>query len=175
MPGVGPITALTFVLTLGDPAQFAYSRDVGPYLGLLSRRRQSGEQDPHLRITKCGDRYLRQLLVQCAHAVIGRFGPHCALRRWALDHAGGSRTPKNAPWWRWRANSPCCCIGCGCVKNSFGHSRPSAKRSCPTVSFILEFLATALTGPTDRLPPAYVVAQIAAPAFPPGTPLAAIQ
>ena len=94
MPGVGPITALTFVLTLGDPARFAHSRDVGPYLGLVSRRRQSGEQDPHLRITKCGDRYLRQLLVQCAHVVMGRFGPDCALRRWALEHAGGSRTAK---------------------------------------------------------------------------------
>ena len=94
VPGVGPITALTFVLTLGDPARFAHSRDVGPYLGLVSRRRQSGEQDPHLRITKCGDRYLRQLLVQCAHVVMGRFGPDCALRRWALEHAGGSRTAK---------------------------------------------------------------------------------
>jgi len=61
---------------------------------LVSRRRQSGEQDPHLRITKCGDRYLRQLLVQCAHVLMGRFGPDCALRRWALDHAGGSRTAK---------------------------------------------------------------------------------
>jgi transposase len=94
VPGVGPITALTFVLTLSDPARFAHSRDVGPYLGLVPRRRQSGEQDPHLRITKCGDRYLRQLLVQCAHVVMGRFGPDCALRRWALEHAGGSRTAK---------------------------------------------------------------------------------
>jgi transposase len=93
-PGVGTLTALTFVLTVGDAERFAHSRDVGPFLGLVPRRRQSGEQDPHLRITKCGDRYVRKLLVQCAHVVMGRFGPDCALRRWALDHARGSRTAK---------------------------------------------------------------------------------
>jgi transposase len=93
-PGVGTLTALTFVLTVGEPARFEHSRDVGPFLGLVPRRRQSGEQDPHLRISKCGDRYLRRLLVQCAHVVMGRFGPDCALRRWALEHARASRTAK---------------------------------------------------------------------------------
>jgi transposase len=93
-PGVGTLTALTFVLTVGEPGRFAHSRDVGPFLGLVPRRRQSGEQAPHLRISKCGDRYLRKLLVQCAHVAMGRFGPDCALRRWALDHARQSRTAK---------------------------------------------------------------------------------
>jgi transposase len=82
------------VLTLGEPERFAHSRDVGPFLGLVPRRRQSGEQDPHLRISKCGDRYLRRLLVQCAHVVMGRFGPDGALRRWALEHARPSRSAK---------------------------------------------------------------------------------
>ena len=94
VPGVGTLTALAFVLTVGDAARFVHSRDVGPFLGLVPRRRQSGEQDPHLRISKCGDRYLRKLLVQCAHLIMGRFGRDCALRRWALEHAGGSRTAK---------------------------------------------------------------------------------
>jgi transposase len=94
VPGVGTLTALTFVLTVSDPARFAHSRDVGPFLGLVPGRRQSGEQDPHLRITKCGDRYVRKLLVQCAHVVMGRFGSDCALRRWALAHAQHSRTAK---------------------------------------------------------------------------------
>jgi transposase len=75
-------------------SRFAHSREVGPLLGLVPRRRQSGEQDPHLRISKCGDRYLRQLLVQCAHVIMGRFGPDCPLRRWALEHARPSRTAK---------------------------------------------------------------------------------
>jgi len=94
VPGVGTLTALTFVLTVAAPDRFAHSRDVGPFLGLVPRRRQSGEQDPHLRITKCGDGYLRKLLVQCAHVVMGRFGPDSALRRWALQHAQHSRTAK---------------------------------------------------------------------------------
>jgi len=51
-PGVGTLTALTFVLTVGEPGRFAHSRDMGPFLGLVPRRRQSGEQDPHLRISK---------------------------------------------------------------------------------------------------------------------------
>ncbi len=81
VPGVGTLTALTFVLTIGDPERFAHSRDLGPFLGLVPRRRQSGDQDPHLRISKCGDHYLRRLLVQCAHALMGRYGGDCALRR----------------------------------------------------------------------------------------------
>jgi len=92
--GVGELTALTFVLTVGEPARFEHSREVGPFLGLVPRRRQSGECDPHLRISKCGDRYLRKLLVQCAQVLTGRFGGDCALRQWALDHARGSRTAK---------------------------------------------------------------------------------
>jgi transposase len=94
VPGVGTLTALTLVLTVGEPERFAHSRDLGPFLGLVPRRRQSGEQDPQLRITKCGDRYLRRLLVQCAHVLMGRFGGDCALRRWALEHAQKSRAAK---------------------------------------------------------------------------------
>lgn len=59
VPGVGPITALAFVLTIEEPKRFAKSRDVGPYLGLVPRRDQSGDSDKHLRISKAGDRYLR--------------------------------------------------------------------------------------------------------------------
>ena len=52
--GVGPVTALTFVLTLADPQRFAKSREVGCYLGLRPERSQSGEHDPQLGITKAG-------------------------------------------------------------------------------------------------------------------------
>jgi transposase len=94
VPGVGTLTSLTFVLTVGQPERFAHSRDVGAFLGLVPQRRQSGEQDPHLPISKCGDRYLRRLLVQCAHVLMKRYGPDCALRQWALQHAQSSRTMK---------------------------------------------------------------------------------
>jgi transposase len=86
--GVGPITALTFVLTVEDPGRFLKSREVGPYLGLTRRRHQSGMDDPALRISKAGDGFLRRLLVQCAHYILGPFGQDCALRRWGLQLVG---------------------------------------------------------------------------------------
>jgi transposase len=69
--GVGPITALTFVLVLEDAARFGRSRSVGAYLGLASGQRQSGESDPQERISKRGEELLRKLLVQGAHYVLG--------------------------------------------------------------------------------------------------------
>jgi len=96
--GVGTITGLTFVATLGDPRRFAKSRDVGAYLGLRPRQRQSGSQNPQLRITKAGDTYLRSLLVQCAHAVLRANAPDTALRRWGLKlcERGGKNAKKRA-------------------------------------------------------------------------------
>jgi transposase len=80
IPGVGPLTALCFVLTLEDPKHFAHARSVGPYLGLVPRRDQSGLSDKQLGITKAGHVQLRCLLVNCAHYILGPFGPPCALR-----------------------------------------------------------------------------------------------
>lgn len=78
--GVGPLTALCFVLTLESPEHFAHARAVGPYLGLVPRRDQSGQTDKQLGITKAGHVQLRCLLVNCAHYILGPFGPPCALR-----------------------------------------------------------------------------------------------
>ncbi len=94
VPGVGPLTAVAYVLTLEDPQRFSSSRRVGAYLGLCPRRSQSGHQDPQLRITKAGDGYLRRLLVGSAHYILGPFGPDTDLRRWGLKLAG--RGGKNA-------------------------------------------------------------------------------
>jgi transposase len=80
IPGVGPITALCYVLTLEAPEHFAHARAVGAYLGLVPRRDQSGQTDKPLGITKAGHVQLRCLLVNCAHYILGPFGPPCALR-----------------------------------------------------------------------------------------------
>lgn len=93
--GVGPITSLTYVLTIGDPGCFASSRDVGAYLGLVPRRDQSGTTDKQLRIAKTGDTYLRSLLVEAAQHILGPFGKDSDLRRHGLELAGrGGRGAK---------------------------------------------------------------------------------
>jgi len=92
--GVGPITALSFVLTIEDPGRFERSRDVGPYLGLVPRRSSSGRRDPELRITKAGDRDVRRLLVQCAHHILHHPRADSDLRDWGLKLA--ARGKKNA-------------------------------------------------------------------------------
>src|SRR6202000_1407342 len=96
--GIGHITALTFVLTLGDKIRFGRSRDVGCYLGLRPKRSQSGERDPQLGITKAGNVYLRSLLVECANHVLGRHGKDSTLRQWGLSLAprGGKQSRNRA-------------------------------------------------------------------------------
>jgi transposase len=96
--GVGPLTALYFVLLIGDPERFAHPRDVGAYFGLVPRRDQSGGHDPQLRISKTGDRLGRSLLVQCAHHILGAFGADSDLRRFGLKLAerGGKTAKKRA-------------------------------------------------------------------------------
>ena len=97
--GVGPITALAFVLTLETPERFARSRDVGAYLGLCPRLHESGDRSPELRITKAGDGFMRRLLVQCAQHILRKSAvPDSALRRWglALAERGGKNTKKRA-------------------------------------------------------------------------------
>jgi len=91
IPGVGTLTALTFVLTLGRAERFAHSRDVAGFLGLHPKQRQSGARDPQLGISKSGDPYLRKLLVQCSHHILGHWGPESALRRWGLAKAAGGK------------------------------------------------------------------------------------
>jgi transposase len=98
IPGVGPITALYFVLKIEDPNRFAQVRDVGAYAGLCPRRDQSGESDPQLRISKRGDAYLRRLLVSASQYILGPFGPESALRSYGLKLAaeGTARAKKRA-------------------------------------------------------------------------------
>jgi transposase len=96
--GVGTLIGLTYVLTLEDPLRFRRSREAGCYVGLRPKRRDSGDSNPQLRITKEGDRYLRKLLVQGAHYILGPFGPDCDLRRWGqkLAARGGKNAKKRA-------------------------------------------------------------------------------
>ena len=96
--GVGPITAMAYVLTLEDATRFASSRDVGPYLGLVPKQWQTGQSDPELRISKAGDGFVRKLLVNCAQRMLGPFGQDSDLRRYGLrlTQRGGKSAKKKA-------------------------------------------------------------------------------
>ena len=96
--GVGPITSLYFVLKVGNPGRFQRTRDIGAFLGLCPKRDQSGETDKELRISKCGDRYLRRLLVSAAQYILGPFGADSALREHGLRLAqeGTAKAKKRA-------------------------------------------------------------------------------
>jgi transposase len=96
--GVGPITALAYVLTLENPEHFAKSRDVGPYLGLVPKQEDSGESQPQLGISKAGDTLVRKLLVGSAQYILGPFGPDSDLRRYGLRlcERGGKNAKKRA-------------------------------------------------------------------------------
>ena len=97
-PGVGPVVAAAYVLTLDRPDAVSGNRAAGAFLGLRPRQSQSGDSDPQRRISKTGNSYLRSLLVQSAQYILGRFGPDCELRRWGLKLAasGGKRGKKRA-------------------------------------------------------------------------------
>jgi transposase len=97
-PGVGPLVAACYVLTLDSPDVLGDNRQAGAFLGLRPGQSQSGGSDPQRRITKTGNIYLRSLLVQSAHHILGHFGRDSALRRWGLKLAasGGKRGKKRA-------------------------------------------------------------------------------
>jgi transposase len=82
-PGVGPVTALAYVATIGDAERFAKSRAVGAYVGLTSRRWQSGEMDYSGRISKHGDAMLRALLYEAANSLLTVVRRAHPLKDWA--------------------------------------------------------------------------------------------
>jgi transposase len=96
--GVGTQIALTYILTIDDPYRFPKSREVGCFLGLRPGRRNSGQSEPQKGISKEGDRYLRTMMVQGAHYILGPFGEDSDLRRWGLKIAerGGKNAKKRA-------------------------------------------------------------------------------
>ena len=96
--GVGTQIALTSILTIEDPYRFEKSREVGCFLGLKPGRRNSGKSQPQKKISKEGDRYLRTMMVQGAHYILGPLGEDSDLRRWGwkLAERGGKNAKKRA-------------------------------------------------------------------------------
>ena len=85
VPGVGPVAALAFRCGVDDPQRpFKRSRTVGAHFGMTPKRFQSGEVDYSGRISKCGDREVRQALCDAAGSLLRRCRKSCALRTWGL-------------------------------------------------------------------------------------------
>jgi transposase len=96
--GVGPLTALAYVLAVEDPARFKHSRQVGAYFGLVPKLDDSSDSSPQLHITKAGDALVRKYLVSAARYILGPFGKDCDLRRYgeAIAARGGKNARKRA-------------------------------------------------------------------------------
>jgi transposase len=87
VPGVGPLTALTFRATVDRPDRFRRSRDVGAHLGLTPKRYQSGETDVQGGISRCGDELARTALYEAAHSLLVRSRKWSTLRAWVMQVA----------------------------------------------------------------------------------------
>jgi len=94
IPGVGVVTSVAFTAAVDDPKRFKKSRSVGAYLGLTSRRHQSGEMDHSGHISKCGDRLVRSYLYEAAGALLTRTKSWSALKSWGLRIAKRSGMSK---------------------------------------------------------------------------------
>jgi len=87
VPGVGSVTSLSFYTAIEDPWRFERAGDVGAYLGLTPRVKQSGGTALRLRITKAGNKLTRGHLVMAANVILCHAASHCALADWGRSLA----------------------------------------------------------------------------------------
>jgi transposase len=108
-PGVGPITALAFVLVIGSPDRFACGKQIGSYLGLIPCEDSSANRQRLGHITKQGSSLLRFLLVEAAQAAVRRDPDwrrrfvHLAMRRdRRIAKVAMARRLAISLYWMWR-------------------------------------------------------------------------
>ena len=112
-PGVGPVTALAFVLTIGDVKRFARSKQVASYLGLIPSESSSGGKQRMGAISKQGNRLLRVLLVEAANSAV-RFDPEfrkeyahrCHQKQRAIAKVAAARKLAVRLYWMLRTQTP---------------------------------------------------------------------
>jgi transposase len=110
IPGVGAITASSYIAAIEDPANFKKSRSVGAWFGLTTRRYQSGEVDYDGHISRRGDAHMRGLLYEAATVLLTRIRGESDLRTWGLN-SGRSSALSEQPS-RWPASLPSSCMRC---------------------------------------------------------------
>ena len=84
IPGIGPITALSFKNEIFDPSRFVKSKSVGAYLGMTPTQYASGETKRQGRVSKCGSTELRSLLVEAGVVLLTRTRNWSKLKAWGL-------------------------------------------------------------------------------------------
>ena len=84
VPGVGPVTALSFKAGVDDPSRFKSSRTVAAHFGLTPRRFQSGESDNPGHISRAGDSDVRSALYVAAHSLLTRNEKWSSLKAWGV-------------------------------------------------------------------------------------------
>ena len=112
-PGVGPITALAFVLTIGDVSRFQRSKQVSSYLGLIPRERSSGGKQRFGSISKQGNGFVRMLLVEAAQATNRwdegfrrQYAARCHHKPKAVAKVASARKLAVRLYWMLRSNTP---------------------------------------------------------------------
>jgi len=84
VPGIGPVTALTYKAEIFDPTRFKKSRSVGAYLGMTPKQYASGETQIQGKTSKCGSKELRFLLVEAGIVILTRSKKWSKLKAWGL-------------------------------------------------------------------------------------------
>ena len=87
IPGVGPVVALTYRVTVDVPARFRKSKAVGAVFGLTPAKYQSGENDRTGAISRCGDEMMRIMLYEAAQSMLVRTAKWSWLKAWAMKIA----------------------------------------------------------------------------------------
>ena len=87
IPGVGPVVALTFCVTVDIPARFRNSKAVGAVFGLTPAKYQSGENNRTGAISRCGDEMMRMMLYEAAQSMLVRSAKWSWLKAWAIKIA----------------------------------------------------------------------------------------
>ena len=87
IPGVGPVVALTYRVTVDVPARFRNSKAVGAVFGLTPSKYQSGENDRTGGISRCGDEMMRAMLYEAAQILLVRSAKWSWLKAWAMKIA----------------------------------------------------------------------------------------
>ncbi len=107
-PGVGPVTGLAFVLTLGDPRRFASGKHVASYLGLIPAESSSGGRQRLGHLTKQGNALVRWLLVEATHRAVqrepelGRWYRRVAMKKHrSIAAVAVARKLAVRLWWMW--------------------------------------------------------------------------